>query len=122
MTWDSARSMRASSSPPGARMSSRAMASGSACFTVTVFKLVPSFSRVVDHPVFERREARAGVHARRGIDVRHDAAGATRHACQYLAPVIDDHRVTEGLAPARVNAPLRRRDQAAEVLDGARAQ
>ncbi len=44
------------------------------------------------------------------------------HARQHLAPVIDDHRIAEGLAPARMHAPLRRRDQPAQVFDGACAQ
>ena len=41
------------------------------------------------------------------------------HARQHLAPVIDDHRIAVSLAPARMHAPLRRRDQAAQVFDGA---
>ena len=42
--------------------------------------------------------------------------------CRIASPVVDDHAVAVGLAPARMKARLRGCDNVTKVLDGARAQ
>src|SRR4051812_25044742 len=117
ITWDRAWSRPLMSRPPGRRMSSRAMASGSE----ELLKSKMSPSRVVDCPMLEHRESRPRIHPRGGVEIRDQAAGSAWHAGQHLAPVIDDHRVAVSLTPVRMHAPLGRCDQATQVLDGPRA-
>src|SRR5487761_795417 len=105
------RSRRPSSSPLGFRMRSRASDRGSEAKevgSVTIeLRRMSMMGLSVEYSVCQRREAVAVAPLPLEVDLRGDAAAA---------PVIDDHAVAVGFAPARMEARLRGRDQPAQVL------
>ena len=107
--------------PAGAQdqLARHASASRSGGWAVMLSRRAPSR----EHAMSERpgsSRARSLWRARSTSATR--AAAPARHALEDPAPVVDDHAVAIGFAPARMEARLRRRDHVAEVLDGARAQ
>src|SRR6185437_11128705 len=76
----------------------------------------------VEYAVSQRRETVAVAALPREVDLGDDAAAAARQAIEHPAPVVDDHTVAIGLAPVEVESRLRRRDDAAEILDCAGPQ
>ena len=75
-----------------------------------------------ENAVLKGREVAANFRLGAKIDFGDHAAPTTRQPLQNAAPVVDDHAVTVSLAPTRMKARLRGRDNVAKVLDGARTE